>query len=70
MKVYLLYRSKDLLCVCNSKERAIEMAEDDAASLLLFEKYGEASAFRENLSECTDACIHGVRYTIIKEEVY
>lgn len=69
MKVYLLNRGKDLVCVCSSKEKALECAEDDAAMNLLFEKFGESEQFKGALNEYNHAYIHGVWYYIKDQKV-
>lgn len=69
MKVYILQREKDLICVCSSKVKAIDCAVDDAASALLFERFGGARDFASALREYNHAGANGVWYEIKEEEV-
>lgn len=71
MKVYVVFRGtkKYLLCVCKEKETAIDMATDDAAEALLFEKFGDATDFKGQLSEYNEAYINGVWYSIVEKEL-
>lgn len=69
MKVYLLNRNRDLVCVCSSKKTAIESAVDDAAGALLFQKFGDATDFRGALRDYSHVGIHGVWYEIKEANV-
>lgn len=69
MKVYVLNRENGLLCVCSSKAKAIDCAVDDAASALLFERFGGARDFASALRKYNHASASGVWYEIKEEEV-
>ena len=69
MKVYLLFREKDLICVCSSKPKSVEYAVDDAASALLFQEFGGARDFASALREYNHSGVSGVWYEIKEEEV-
>lgn len=69
MKVYLLFREKDLVCACTSKAKAVDYAVDDAAAALLFQKFGDARDFASALREYNHTGVSGVWYEIKEEEV-
>ena len=77
MEIKLVYRgdiwltrsSLDLIGVCETKSIAVQMAKEDAADALLFEKLGDAISFGNELYEKGQCVVNGVGYLIETAEM-